>query len=49
MTLTDSKLETDLKNARNVYKSYSSTRFISWASFIIALFLGLLKLIESIK
>lgn len=43
------KLEVDLANAERVYKTYNSTRFISWTSFGIGLFLGFLKLAEVLK
>ena len=43
------KLKYDIKISERVVKSYKSTRFIAWASFIVALLLGLLKLAESLK
>ena len=43
------KLNIDLANAERVYKSYPTTRFITWAGFIISILLGYLKIAETIK
>jgi hypothetical protein len=43
------KKEIDYHNAERVYKTYFTTRFITWISFIIAVLLGLLKVAESLK
>ena len=45
----DLKDEIDLRNAERVFKTYNSTRFIAWATFIITIILALLKLAEVLK
>ncbi|MEJ7677460.1 MAG: hypothetical protein WKG06_06235 [Segetibacter sp.] len=47
--IAESKLKIDLLIAERVYKTYWSTRFISWISFTIAVLLALLKFAEVLK
>jgi len=39
----------DLRIAERIVKTYPYTQFIAWTSFIIAMFLGFLKLAEVLK
>lgn len=43
------KISIDLKISERVYKTYPTTRFITWAGFSISVLLLLLKLAEAIK
>lgn len=47
--LSEEKLKTEFLNSKRVYKTYPYTQFISWVSFVIAVLLGFLKLVESLK
>ena len=49
ITIEGIKYLNDFKTSERVYKTYPTTRFITWASFIISVVLGVLKLIEAIK
>lgn len=43
------KLTVDLANAKRVYKTYNSTRWMAIASFVFSLLLLILKLAEALK
>lgn len=45
--LQDKKLEYDVKNAERIYRTYGTTRAITWITFFVMLILGFLKIAES--
>jgi hypothetical protein len=47
--LEERKVIIDLKNAERVYKTYFTTRLITWRRFGISVLLGLLKVAETLK
>jgi hypothetical protein len=47
--LEDKKLDVDYKISKRIYKSYPFTQAVAWISFVVALFLGFLRLAEALK
>lgn len=47
--LTSKKLRLDTSNAERIYRTYNTTRVITWVTFFISIILALLKIAESLK